>query len=381
MRARSVTALSVVITVIAAGILITGCASGHKEFAYVVGQGTNEVFAFQSNRNGVLVPLGAPNFPAGSAPSAMAVHTSGDFLYVANFAGNNLTQLVINRGNGELSVPTTTSIVVPVNPVNIFNTGTNPISVVMSPTDPFVFVANQASSNITSFTADPTSGSLTFLATTAVVQAPAPAAPVPVVNPQSMAVSPKGNLLFVANAAQGTIAVLTIDAKGNLGYAPGSPFTAGITPSSVKVEQSGRFLYVADPSQNAVLGFAIQSNGSLSPITGSPFASGLQTSAITVDPQGALLYAANTGSNSVSAFAIDPNSGALGLLSGSPFPTGGIGPSALAVNSNTTVLYVTDQTTHDVASFAIQGNGSLKPVVGSPFPVAAGGSAIVLAQE
>src|SRR5262249_30999262 len=151
-----------------------------------------------------------------------------DFLYVTNFAGNNLTQLVINRGNGELSVPTTTSVVVPVNPINIFNTGTNPISVVMSPTDPFVFVANQASGDITSFTADPTSGSLTFLATTAVVQAPAPAS-----NPQSMAVSPKGTFLFVANSAQGTISVLTIDSKGNLGFAPGSPFAAGVTPTSI----------------------------------------------------------------------------------------------------------------------------------------------------
>src|SRR5262245_44669552 len=85
MKARNISALFGVIAVIAAGILVTGCASSHKEFAYVVGQGTNEVFAFEANRNGTLVPLGAPNFPAGSAPVAMAVHTSGDFLYVANF--------------------------------------------------------------------------------------------------------------------------------------------------------------------------------------------------------------------------------------------------------------------------------------------------------
>lgn len=378
MKARNLSALFAVIAVIVAGMLATGCASSHKEFAYVVGQGTNEVFAFESTRNGVLTPLGAPNFPAGSSPVAMAVHTSGDFLYVANFAGSNLTQLVINRGNGELSVPTTTSVVVPINPINIFNTGANPISVVMSPTDPFLFVANQAAGTITSFTVDPTSGSLNQIGpATAVVPSPAP-----IVNPQAMVVSPKGNFLFVANATQGNVAVLTIDGKGNLGYAPGSPFPVGVSPNSVVVEQSGRFLYVADPGQNAVLGFAIQGNGALTPINGSPFASGgLQTSAVAVDPQGALLFGANTGSNNVSGYAIDPNSGALGALTGSPFATGGVGPSALAVNSNTTVLYVTEQGTHDIASFAIQGNGTLKPVTGSPFPLAAAGTAIVLAKE
>lgn len=383
MKARSISALFVVIAVVAAGILVTGCANPHKQFAYVVGQGTNEVFAFQSQRDGTLVPLGAPNFPAGSAPAAMAVHSSGDFLYVANFAGANLTLLDINRGNGELSVPVNSSIVATVNPINIFNTGANPIAVVMSPTAPFLFVANQASGTITSFTADPGSGGLNFIGTTSVVQQPALPTPPIVVNPQSMAISPKGDFLFVANAVQGTIAVLTVDAKGVLGYAPGSPFSlgVGVTPNSIVTESSGRFVYVANPAGNAVLGFAIQGNGTLTPISGSPFQAGALTSAVAVDPQGALLFAANTNANNVSAYAIDPNTGALGALTGSPFATGGVGPSALAVDANTTVLYVTDQVTHDVAALAILANGVLKPVAGSPFPLAAGGTSIVLAQE
>jgi 6-phosphogluconolactonase (cycloisomerase 2 family) len=364
--------------VIVAGSLVTGCANSHKQFAYVVGQGTNEVFTFQSQRNGALVPLGAPNFPAGSAPAAMAVHTSGLFLYVVNFAGSNVTLLDINKGNGELSVPVNSSVVQTVNPINIFNTGANPIAVVMSPTAPFLFVANQAAGTITSFTVDPGSGTLSQIGpATPVVQA------APAVNPQSMAISPKGDLLYVANALQGTIAVLTIDAKGVLGYAPGSPFSlgAGVTPNSVVAESSGRFVYVANPAGNAVLGFSVQGNGALTPISGSPFPAGALTSAVAVDPQGALLYAANTGSNNVSAFAIDASSGALGALAGSPFATGGVGPSALIVDANTTVVYVTDQVTHDIAALAILSGGSLAPVTGSPFPLAAGGTSIALARE
>lgn len=384
MKARTFSVLFNVIAVAAAGVLTTGCASPHKEFAYVVGQGTNEVFTFRQQRNGTLTPLGVPNFPAGSAPAAMASHTSGLFLYVANSAGNNLTQLDINKGNGELSVPVSSSVVAPINPINIFNTGATPIAVVMSPKDPFLFVANQGSGDITAFTVDPGSGTLSQIGpATPVVQQPAPPTPPIVVNPQSMAISPKGDLLYVANAAQGTIAVLTIGAKGVLGYAPGSPFSAGAgaTPTSIVAESTGRFVYAADPAQNAVLAFSVQSNGTLSPISGSPFPSGTQTSAVAVDPQGALLFAANTGANSVSAFGIDSKSGVLGQVSGSPFATGGAGPSALAVNSNTTVVYVTDQGTHDIAALGIQSNGALTPIAGSPFPVAAGGTAITLVQE
>jgi 6-phosphogluconolactonase (cycloisomerase 2 family) len=359
--------------------LLSGCASGHKQFAYVVGPGTNEVFEFRAERTGTLAPLGTPNFAVGSNPISLAAHTSGDFLYIADFSGNDVTQLDINQSNGNLSVPVTTSIVVPVNPPNIFPTGNGPISVAMSPTGPFLFVANQTSGDISSYTVDPGSGSLTPKALTLVV-APPPGPPPPVSNPNSIAVSPKGDLLFVANPTQGTVAVLTIDANGVLGYAAGSPFSVGTgaTPTQLAVEHSGKFLYVTDPAHNAVLGFAIQSGGSLSPINGSPFVAGALPTGLAIDPQGALLYVANKGSNNVSGFAIDSTSGALGPVSGSPFATGGVGPSAVAVDSTTSFVYVAEQTSHDVATFSIGGNGALKAIAGSPFGAATAASSIIV---
>jgi 6-phosphogluconolactonase (cycloisomerase 2 family) len=88
------------------------------------------------------------------------------------------------------------------------------------------------------------------------------------------------------------------------------------------------------------------------------------------------LFAANSGSNTVSAYAIDSTSGALGAVTGSPFPTGGVGPSAVAVDTDTSVVYVTDQISHDIAAFGIGSNGALKAVVGSPFGVATSASTI-----
>jgi 6-phosphogluconolactonase len=370
MRARTFSALCVVIAVVCGAVFLSGCASGHKQFVYAVGPGTNEVFEFRAQDNGSLAPLGTPNFAAGSGPVALAIHPSGDFLYIADFAGSNLTLLDISKSNGNLSVPVTTSVVQTVNPPNIFNTGAGPIAVGISPTAPFLYVANQASGDITAFTVDPGSGVLGLINTFTIS---------PASKPQALAVSPKGDLLFVANSAQASVAVFSIGSKGGLTQV-GAPVSmgAGATPNAITVEHSGRFLYVADTAHNAILGFAIQSGGALAPISGSPFAAGTQPAAVAADPQGALLYAANVGSNSVSGYVIDASTGALGPVTGSPFATGGVAPAALTVDTRTSVLYVMDQSSHDIAALLIGSNGALKPVTGSPFSVATAGTSIAV---
>jgi 6-phosphogluconolactonase (cycloisomerase 2 family) len=372
MRARKFSALygAIAFLVVNVALFLTGCASGHKQFVYAAGQGTNEAFEFRVQTNGSLLPLSTPNFPVGSNPSAIATHTSGAFLYVADFAGNDVTLLDINKSNGSLSVPVSTSIVVTVNPPNIFPAGTGPISLQMSPTAPFLFAANQGSSNVTAYVVDPGTGSLGTVGGSPFLISPAS-------HPSSLAVSPKGDFLFVANGTEGTVAVFSISSTGVLAQV-GVPVSlgAGATPNAVAVEHSGRFLYVADSAHNVVLGFSIQSGGALAAINGSPFAAGAAPSGLSIDPQGALLFAANSGSNSVSAYAIDSNSGALGAVTGSPFATGGVGPSAVAVDANTSIVYVAEQTSHDIAAFSIASNGALKAVTGSPFGVATSASTI-----
>jgi 6-phosphogluconolactonase (cycloisomerase 2 family) len=362
------------LTLCAAGFL-SGCASGHKQFVYVTGQGTNEAFEFRQQSDGSLAPLGTPNFPVGSNPSALIPHTSGDFLYTADFSGNDVILLDINAGNGNLSVPVSLSIVNPVNPTNIFATDKGPVSLVMSPTAPFLFTANQTGSDITGYTVDPGTGTLGVIAGG---QFPI----VPASHPSSMAISPKGDFIFVANGAEGTIAVFNIAGNGVLAQA-GLPTSvgSGATPTSIAIDHSGRFLYVTDPAHNAVVGFTIQSGGALSPINGSPFAAGAAPVGLGIDPEGALLYVANNGSNNVSAYAIDASSGALGAVAGSPFPTGGVGPSAVAVDPETSFVYVTEQGSHDIAAFSIASNGALQPVKGSPFGVATAATAITVVRR
>jgi len=68
-------------------------------------------------------------------------------------------------------------------------------------------------------------------------------------------------------------------------------------------------------------------------------------------------------------------------VSGSPFPTGGVGPSAVAVDADTSFAYVTEQGSHDIAAFNIAQNGALQPVKGSPFGVATAATAITVVRR
>lgn len=360
MRARIVAAWCVLL------MGLTGCFKAGKQFAYVVGPGTNEVFQFQVLSSGTLTALVPGNFPGGAGPVAAVIHPSGVFAYVADFSGNSVTLLAVNQGNGQLSVPVNTNPIPPPTPANVFNVGTGPIALAQSPTGDFLFVANQGSGDIDVFNVDPTTGNLTEPAGSPVLITPGN---VPPSHPQAMAISPSGNLLFVADPTQGTVSGFSVNSQGVLTPVTGSPFSmgAGATPVFLTIDPSGRFLYVADPAHNSVLGFSIQSN-SLAPIAGSPFVAGSQPVGLTLAPQGALLYVANQGSNNVSGFVIDANSGALAPVSGSPFASGGQGPSAVAASS--TFVFVTDVITNDISAFTIGANGVLTPVSGSPFNVA-----------
>lgn len=366
---------------------LTGCISANKQFAYVAGQGTNEVFQFQIHSNGSVTPLNPANTAVGSGPSSVAIRPAGDFAYIANFAGNNVTLLTVNKGNGQLTVPTSIAPIPPPTPPNLFNTGTGPIAVVADPAAPFLYILNAGSNDISGYVIDPATGNLQGKPPICSVAPLAPPAPqscqvanaLPLTVTPGVAITPKGDLLFVANPALSSLSVFSINSSGNLSPASVSPISLGTAPAGIAIEPSGRFLYVADTANNRVLGFSIQSGGALSPISGSPFPTGSQPVAVAASTQGAFLFTANQGSNNVSAFLIDSSSGALASVSGAPFGTGGRGPSFVTASGS--FVYVTERITNDIAAFSIGSNGALTAVPGSPFNVAVSAQWMTLAKE
>ena len=375
MRTRMLSALCIILCA------LTGCVSSQRTFLYTTGPGTNEVFGFEVHTNGSITPLGTPNFPAGSGPSSLAIHPPGDFVYIADTAGNTVTVLQINTGNGDLAVPPTNSALPPITPPNIFNTGAAPVALVVAPNAPHVYVLNQADGNISAFLMDPSNGNLALITNPPGNSQNATQTYGSFTAPSSLAISPQGDFLFVASPTQNAIFAFAVNSDdGSLAEVPGSPFPAGVNtaPTRLAIHPSGNFLYATDPANNTVLAFSIQ-NGALSPVAGSPFAAGTQPAGIATDPGGAELFVANSGSNDISAYVIDANSGAISPVAGSPFATGGRGPNFVAATG--AFVYVGDQTTNDLAAFSIGRGGALSPVPGSPFNVATSPTWIAMTVE
>ena len=149
----------------------------------------------------------------------------------------------------------------------------------------------------------------------------------------------------------GTVSAYTINSStGALRAVAGSPFAAGQFPISVTVDPSGRFAYVANECESCTRGtvsaYTINSStGALSVVSGSPFAAGTTpTILVTVDPSGRFAYVANECDGcSQERLGLHHRQlhGGLARISGSPFAAG-FGPDSVTVDPSGQFAYVTD---------------------------------------
>lgn len=131
---------------------------------------------------------------------------------------------------------------------------------------------------------------------------------------------------------------------------------------------------------NTVSAFSVDANGALTPIAGSPFATGglgsgggfFAANRATIGTASKFLFASNEQTNNVSVFSIDPATGALSLVPGGPFPTGGASAGAgisLGVTPDNQFLFASSPSSTNITVFSIAANGTLTPISGSPFAV------------
>ena len=129
---------------------------------------------------------------------------------------------------------------------------------------------------------------------------------------------------------------------------------------------------------NTVSGFSVAANGTLTPVPGSPFTTGGTGNGIffgynsfAVTNIGNFLFASDAGSNDVSVFSINPGTGALSLVAGSPFATGGsAGSNEIGVSPTPDGMFLmaANSGSHNLTVFSIASSGALSPIAGSPFP-------------
>lgn len=148
---------------------------------------------------------------------------------------------------------------------------------------------------------------------------------------------------------------------------------------TISIVRDNGYVYTNNnvPGPNTVSAFSVDANGALTPIAGSPFATGgsgvgggfFAANRMTISTVRNLLFASNEQTNNVSVFSIDPATGALTLVPGAPFPTGGASGAgiSLGVTPDNQFLFASSSGSSNITVFSIAGNGTLTPLPGSPF--------------
>ena len=297
-----------------------------KSFAYVSGfdsdQSVNayDIQSFSCDTNGSLVTVGKtgplttnPSFPI----TAMAMDSGGKFLFVANQGlGINPGSISVFSIGSDASLTEVAGSPFPV-PPNVPVPGAIPIltGLAVQSTLNMLYVTDQTDNYVLIYQYDPTTGAL---ATYPQLNMP----PVPTgSSPSAVAINPLGTFLYVANQASNNISGFTIDTTtpnnlGNLASISGSPFGAGTQPVSAAVDPSGQFLYVVDQGSNQISGYKIAPvDGKLAVVTGSPFSTGQGPAFVSISPTNKFLYVSNNTAGTISGFGIDPTSGTLSAVS------------------------------------------------------------------
>jgi 6-phosphogluconolactonase (cycloisomerase 2 family) len=150
-------------------------------------------------------------------------------------------------------------------------------------------------------------------------------------------------------------------------------------PVSLRAQDD--FVYTDDDIRgaNTVSAFSVSPSGALTLLPGSPFLTGgigtangyYASNRIAISAGDNFLFASNAGSNDVSVFRINRLTGALSLVEGSPFATGGsgeLGGIALSPTPDGRFLMAGNSDSSNVTVFAISRGGALSPIEGSPFP-------------
>jgi DNA-binding beta-propeller fold protein YncE len=132
------------------------------------------------------------------------------------------------------------------------------------------------------------------------------------VQPQAMAISPDGQVLFIANATDNTVSVYTRNSDNSLTPVSCSApqCSTGLNPVALAVDPSGQFLFVVDEASGDIAAFKVSSS-SLTPIgvtpTQTPTSASSSPSALAISPSGNFLYVTNSATNTVLGYSFDAN--------------------------------------------------------------------------
>jgi 6-phosphogluconolactonase (cycloisomerase 2 family) len=303
---------------------------------------------------GALDPVPGSPFDKGAGFYALAVTTSGHFLYAADYLHGTVNGYRIVRDGSLQALPNSPLVM-----------GAGPTGLTVDPAERFVFVgASEAPNRIFVYRIDRTTGALT-----AVEHSPFMTTDQPAV----LAVDPESHFLFASSEAAPGIRVFAIgDATGDLTEVSGSPFgKSTVFGGGIAFSQVGHFVYNGG---NGVNGFLYDTtSGAMTDLEGSPYGQALSDPTamdIATDSMGGYVFAVHTSKEIISAFTMDQDRGKLSRIPDSPFPGAPL-PYSLAIDPSVRFLFVGNDDADEISVYTIEatpGDG-LRPVAKSPFAV------------
>ncbi len=335
------------------------------KFAYVASEGC-DVFGYVSMytinpTTGALTSIGPPLPTNDEFTDSVTVDPFGKFAYVASSGdffdcddGSILTY-TINPTTGALTSTTGGIIGNDINGTpGFFN------SVTVDPSGKFAYAADGgacpqcggsfgASSSVSMYTVDSTTGALTSIGIIAAGT-----------GPDSVAVDPAGKFAYVSNFGSNNVSMYTINATTGALTSIGT-IAAGTGPFAVAVEAASKFAYVPNFNSNDVSMYTINATtGALTSV--GTIAAGTNPVSVAVDPSGKFAYVVNSGSNDVSMFTINATTGA--LTSTGTIATG-TSPTSIAVHPSGKFAYVTNSVSNDVSMYSIDGDTGALTLIGT----------------
>lgn len=244
----------------------------------------------------------------GTGPCYVSLDKTGKYVLVANYGGGSIAVLPVQKDG---SLGEATDCVQhqghSIDPQR--QTGPHPHSIVVDPTNRYVFVPDLGLDKIVAYRLDPRGGKLESHPSGTVNTKPG-------AGPRHLVFHPNGSLAYVINELDSTITAYGYESEeGTLRKlhtvsALPTDFDGANTCADIHIHPSGRFLYGSNRGHDSLVIYKINDDGTLTYL-GNHTALGKNPRNFAIAPSGRLLLVANQDSDNIVLLAIDEMTGEL----------------------------------------------------------------------
>ena len=348
--------------------------------ALLAGSANSTVDATETIMSGTIsytVGSSSATYPQGTSGTITVAAALARFAYVANGIDSSISEYAVNGSSGAPSGV--------LSPLGKFSEPNGPQQVLLHPSGAFLYsLGSDSAQTVTLFGVDPTAGGLTATSNTYATSPSTGAA-------STAAMDAGGNYLYVSNSGSNSITAFSVNqADGTLTLL--SPMVTNLNaPTFILVDNSGPYLYAINSGNQTISGYTINTAmntpatgpaGTLAPIATNGTVQLTSTDLFAyaaIDPTGSFIYVPD-GGGKVEVATIGMG-GALGTLTGTPFPVSGAGNKTVSavVDPPATFLYVLDASTTSPAVYTLPLTAGAPGAVASHVPT--GASPVWIAED